>query len=182
MDKRAKINMLNELFAFPTIYAEFWNPPYKNLKVQSGDLVTPMTRVAGKFYLAWVLDIGTADICTGNKYLLQSIDNGKSAWWEDIAFNIFDRVELKKHPWWKWTDEQFEFKDKWMDYGKKHGNPLNPSTPKFNDYEVVMQMWDELAFDDELYNLRFDDYREVDFDDYIEYCHGCYENKYNTGD
>lgn len=109
---RARLAMLNKLLSFPTINQKDWEGGGLFTNPQIGDLVSLQSAPDSKWYVSWVVEI---DYRNGgwNRWLLESIDDASLCWWENVGFSIYKRDEIASHPEWRWTDKQFELRDRW---------------------------------------------------------------------
>lgn len=110
---RARISILSELLAFPTINQKDWNTKFLGEKdVQEGDLISLSSAPESKWYLSWVCEIDRYE--HASRYLLESIEDGKLCWWENVGISVYDRKRVSERPKWKWSDKQFAFQDRWQ--------------------------------------------------------------------
>tara|TARA_R110000796_G_scaffold250514_1_gene379586 strand:- start:6303 stop:6899 length:597 start_codon:yes stop_codon:yes gene_type:complete len=77
------------------------NPPI-------GSIVRLFCAPNTKWYLSWVIDKRDGEV------LLESIEDGATCWWSNVGYFYIPLKKIKERPTWKYTDRQFEFKDKWF--------------------------------------------------------------------
>lgn len=95
-----------------------------------GSLCVLMAAPDTKWYMSWLEEVKLADHGWHN-YLLRSIDDGSLCWWNNIALKWYPNAET--FPTWRWTDRQFEFKDKWIRATKKENDYFTiPNLPVFH--------------------------------------------------
>jgi hypothetical protein len=129
---RAKLAILGRLLSFPTISPKDWEGGIFQ-KPKVGDLVALQSAPDSKWYVSWVVEIDFRD--NGwNRWLLESIEDGHLCWWENVGFTIYKREELAKHPEWRWTDKQFELRDRWHRvFAKQDAYLTRPGIFAFNE-------------------------------------------------
>ena len=123
---RARIMILSELLAFPTIHGKDWYSDY-DVKPQVGDLVSMHSAAPSKWYLSWVREINLNN--GWPKYLLESIDDESLCWWENIGLTVYDRQRLKERHSWQWTDKQFQLSDRWRRVRKRRDEYIVVGVP-----------------------------------------------------
>ena len=109
---RARLAILSELLAFPTVTASRWDVGFADSRIQKGDLISICSGPPSKWFVSWLIDYEVRDDGFTH-YLLESIDDGELCWWTNVGINIYDRERVREHPTWKWTDKQFAFKNRW---------------------------------------------------------------------
>lgn len=134
---RAKLSILNDVCSFPTIRNKDWkdadyNPPIGSLVALS---CAPVT----KWYLSWVLEV--EKLKYGNRYLLQSIEDGTLCWWENVGLFIYDPERVSQSPEWRWNDKQFEFQDRWKKVCRRNDAYIVlPGVTTFHDDSVTLSL------------------------------------------
>jgi hypothetical protein len=132
---RARIAILSQMLAFPQIFAKDWKSDF-DVTVQTGDLISLNCAPDSKWYVSWVIEV-TYDARTGNRYLLESIEDGSLCWWGNVGVSIYN----KERVWdtWKWTDDQFALNDRWNRVCKRNDAYLvRPLRPVFNEDGSVL--------------------------------------------
>jgi hypothetical protein len=141
MKTKAKLEILSALLSFPTISQKDWESDIFHSEVKKGDLVSINCASPSKWYLSWVIDINDNNCYP--KYLLESIEDGESCWWDNIGINIYDREKVNRNPKWKWDDKQFGFNEKWnkVCYKINDAYIMLPELPIFNqDGSVILNV------------------------------------------
>jgi len=135
---RARIAILGEVLAFPSLGSVNWTFCYFDKEPQVGDLVSMNCASPSKYYLSWMREINQNNGWPA--YLLESIDDGELCWWSNIGLSYFDRKMITDRPSWKWDDEQFAFKDRWnkVCYKKNDAYIVIPCPPAFMDDGSVL--------------------------------------------
>lgn len=126
MHHRARVAILSHICSH-SLQQEIQGRPYPpprgsrfdlEAKPVVGDLVSLSGMIGpSSFYLAWVEEVGEA----GQTHLLRSVDDGDVAEWANIGFTVFDREQVAANPHWRWTDEQYEFNDRWAAVSRQAG-------------------------------------------------------------
>ena len=79
---------------------------------QIGDLVRLDSMRDPEYRLGWLMDVrGKPEDYL--EYLVKSVKTGKECWWGNVGISYMHRKTLNCHPEWRWTDEQFAFRDLW---------------------------------------------------------------------
>ena len=173
----ARISILSELMAFPTINQKDWLGSFDG-KAQVGDLVSLCSAPASKWYLSWVREIKPAKHDTG--YLLESIDDGELCWWSNVGLNVYDRERVKERPSWRWDDAQFAFSTRWRKVCKKYGAYIVlPCSPEFGDgNSVTLDVRIRHNFNDYSNPRTFPNWKKLTMKAMGEYYREC-EKEYN---
>jgi hypothetical protein len=130
---RAKLAILCRLLSFPTISQKDWEGGGIFPKPQIGDLVSLQSAPDSKWYISWVVEIDYRD-GGWNRWLLESIEDGHLCWWENVGFTIYKREKAAEHPEWRWTDKQFELRDRWhMVFTKQDAYLTRPGKFEFSE-------------------------------------------------
>lgn len=156
---RARLLILSELFAFPTISNRHWKSDLMEDKPQIGDLVSLTSAPPSKWYLSWFREY---DPNNGwPKYLLESIEDGELCWWENVGLNFYDRERVRKN--WQWDDKQFEFNDRWRKVCRRNDAYLIlPCQPEFNtDGSVLLDVRIRFQFSPYRNPRTFPDWKKV---------------------
>jgi hypothetical protein len=98
-----------------------------------GDLIRLESAPQSKWRLSWLADVRkhAGGDC---EYLCKSIVDGELCWWSNVGVSFLHRKTLENHPSWKWTDDQFDFNDRWHKACNRHDPYLyRPMTPVFNE-------------------------------------------------
>lgn len=134
---RAKIDILGWIMQNPNIRSKDWSSSFGD-KAVVGDLVALSSAPLTKWYLSWVIEVKNDQY--GGQYLLESIEDGSLCWWGNVGVHYFNREDVKELGYsWRWSDEQFKFRDKWQKACKK-GYMLRPLPPVFDDNGVIIRM------------------------------------------
>jgi len=98
-----------------------------------GDLIRLECAPQSKWRLSWLLEM--RKLPNGdNDYLCKSIVDGGECWWSNVGVSFLHRPTLESHPSWRWTDDQFDFNDRWLKACKRHDPYLyRPVPPDFNE-------------------------------------------------
>ena len=63
--------------------------------------------------------------------MLRSIETGNLCWWHNIGISFLDRDVVSDNPQWRWTDNQYKFKDKWVKTCEQMGYTMQPCRAEF---------------------------------------------------
>lgn len=97
---------------------------YQGDKVQVGDLVIPLSTPVSEWYLSWLKEIVQHEF--GRQYVLESLETGKECLWSNIGISYIDRETLARFPEWRWSDRQWEFRDRWFRNDDYDPRPVSP--------------------------------------------------------
>jgi hypothetical protein len=148
--KRARLAILNYIVAscksmkygdMPTCggFDKNYFTPYHgfsgDIVPQTGDLVTPTVAPHSEWYLSWYVEYISKGDHFEDIHVLESIETGRLCNWSNIGLDILCREVVKNHPEWRWTDKQYEFKDRWFRacYKKRDAYMTLPVPPTFHD-------------------------------------------------
>jgi len=176
---RARVSILSELLAFPTINQKDWDTG-RLKRAQVGDLVSISSGPPTKWYLSWVKKIEEGEDRFSHKYLLESIDDGELCWWSNVGLNIYSRDRVKGCVIWQWDDKQFAFNDRWNKACKKNGAYIVlPVLPVFGkEWSVVLNVRIRHRISDFRNPKTFPDWRKLTIKQMGEFYKECYA-KYN---
>ena len=136
---RARLSILSELLAFPTVNQKDWEP--FGVDVHKDDLVSLCSAPDSKWYVSWVRDIEPAGEFNCARYLLESIDDGELCWWSNVGINVYDRKRTDDRSSWKWNDKQFALYDRWMKVCKRNdAYIITPGEFLFDGDEVTLDV------------------------------------------
>lgn len=107
---RSRLVILSRLLSFPTINQKDWESDFMSAP-KVGDLVSLTSAPVTKFYVSWVVDTRKIKGSSEIEYLLESIDDRSLCWWSNVGFNTYKKDNIL--PYWKWSDKQFSFNDRW---------------------------------------------------------------------
>lgn len=132
---RARLIILNDLLAFPTINQKDWRAVFLSSdSVAVGDLVSINAAPVTKWYLSWVREIKEEHGL--KRYLLESVEDGGLCWWSNIGMNVYTRAN--ERPTWQWDDKQFAFNDRWRKVCKRNDAYIViPCQPEFEENNSV---------------------------------------------
>jgi hypothetical protein len=77
-----------------------------------GDLVRLDSMSDSRYRLGWLLAV-RGEPANYMEYLVKSAKTGTPCWWGNVGISYLHRKTRKAHPEWRWTDEQFAFRDLW---------------------------------------------------------------------
>jgi hypothetical protein len=144
---RARLKILSELFAFPTINQKDWDSACcVDAEAQVGDLVSLTSALPSKWYVSWVREIKHNLDRQGNvfstEYLLESIEDEALYWWSNVGLNIYNREKVKDRITWRWNDNMHAFNDRWRKACKRNDAFIVlPVLPVFGaDNEVTLNV------------------------------------------
>lgn len=160
---RARLAILNRLLSFPTIGQFKWEGSIF-AKPKIGDLVSLQSAPDSKWYLSWVVEIEFRE-GGWNRWLLESIEDNTLCWWENVGFSIYKKEELDLHPEWRWTDKQFELRDRWHRvFAKQDAYLTRPGKFEFTEdggLTVGVRERHDFGEDQFFYAKTFPDWKKV---------------------
>jgi hypothetical protein len=108
---------------------------YGGAAAQIGDLVLLTSANAGKWRLSWLDAVDSAN----EVYTCRSIEDQELCDWSNVGLSYFHRKTLDQHQEWKWSDQQFEFNDKWRKACFKWNDAYRylPCQPEFSPHGTV---------------------------------------------
>jgi len=131
---KARVVILSSLMAFPTINQKDWSGSMFGEDAIVGDLVSLCAAPASKWYLSWVREIDAG----GERYLLESIDDGELCWGSNVGLNVYNRERVRTSPTWRWDDNQFAFWGRWNKAcTRNNAYIVLPTLPVFVEDEAV---------------------------------------------
>ena len=178
---RARISILTELLSFPIIRGKDWTD---DRKPDPGSLVATSGAPETKWYLSWVVE---TELHEGgwHRYLLRSVEDGELSWWENVWLFRYSQERVQARPDWRWTDKQFDFRDRWhkVCYKQHDAYMVLPCRPTFHDNGSVTLSLRERhgGFRDHYkfhHERTFDSWRKTTMKMMSEfYLEGCAESK-----
>lgn len=129
---------------------------------QVGDLAALGSAPVSKWYLSWIIEIER--FATGNRYLLESIEDGELSWWENVGISYLEREVVLDHPEWRWTDRQHAFNDRWrmVCFKERDAYITLPTMPVFGDgFSVTLGTRTRFSLNDHRPVKTFPDWRKV---------------------
>lgn len=127
-----------------------------------GDLVALQSAPTSKWYLSWVHSLDVQQY--GNIYTLESVEDGELCNWSNVSVLVFNRTTTAAFPSWRWTNKQFEFRDRWraVCFKDRDAYITLPTDPVFgDDYAVTLGTRTRHSFDDHRPSKTFPDWRKV---------------------
>jgi hypothetical protein len=139
------------------------NPPIGSLCILKA---APFT----KYYLSWLKEIKQNENRFAERFLLESIEDGSLCWWSNVAIFHLPLETSDAYPKWRWTDDQFDFNDKWFRAVKKRDPYMTlPCTAIFEDKIVTLSTRQRHRISDYKAEKKFDDYRKVKVKDMLDF-------------
>jgi len=134
-----------------------------NGKPIAGDLVLLSSAPVSKWTLGWLVEIDLSNP-GWPRYLLESLEDGALAWWDNVGIAWLDREVLSYYPEWRWSDRQFAFKARWwrVCYRDKDAYIVRPLMPEFGEgFAVTLGTRTSHGMDDIRPTRSFPDWRKV---------------------
>lgn len=104
----------------------FHGDAFSNEIIKTGSLCVLQSAPDSRWYMGWLMETREGGI--GTEYLLKSIEDGSLCWWSNVGIKYYPKAD--EFPSWKWSDKQYDFKDKWFRATRKNNNyftkPLYP--------------------------------------------------------
>lgn len=174
-NQRARISILSELLAFPTISGKDWTSGTGRSNPAAGDLVSLCSAPDTKWCLSWCREV----VVTENgwqKFLLESLEDGELCWWTNVGVNVYSRERVSERPTWQWDDRQFAFNDRWnrVCYKEHDAYIVLPTLPEFKDTgAVILGVRIRHQFSDFRYSQEFPNWKKVTMKIMGEFYVGC---------
>lgn len=132
-------------------------------KAEPGDLVALQSAGPSKWYLGWLISREWPEGWAGEQYVIESIEDGQLCNWTNVGLIHYDRSQTKTHPEWRWTDQQFQFKDRWWNvcYKDRDAYIYLPTMPVFDGAAVEIGVRVRFGISSTVINKRFDNWRKV---------------------
>jgi len=135
-----------------------------------GSLCVPKSAPASKWYLSWLVEYKPGDWPV---YALESIEDGEVCNWSNIGLIAYNAAQVASHPEWRWTDEQFAFKDRWNRacYKKRDAYIYLPTFPVFDKEGdgVTLGVRVRFGLDERIPTRHFDNWRKVRIADMLAF-------------
>lgn len=145
-----------------------WTP---NRVPHVGSLIALQSMRERDFYLGWVhaVAIGQNEFVT--VYTVESLETGELIDWSNVSILECSRETTDKHPEWRWTDEQWAFKDRWdkLCYSERDAYIVLPIMPEFDGDAVTLGTRIRHGWWDRPPSKRFEQWSEVSDDDMLAY-------------
>lgn len=144
-------------------YRGFTSTGFSDDRAVAGDLVILQSAPASKWAIGWLLSVDESNP-GWPRYLIESLDDGAQAWWDNVGVDYLDREIVSNSPQWRWTDRQWAFRDRWtrLCYKAKNAHIVRPMQPEFGrGYEVTLGTRTSYGFDDIRPSRTFPDWRKV---------------------
>ncbi len=179
MKTKARLQMLNYIINFCTSknYGDglnsggfgdcYFEPKDKPIP---GDLVSLQSAPFSEWYLSWYREY-VEDNKLGGVHVLESIETGKLCNWSNVSFCVLNRKLVNDHTIWKWTDQQFRFKEKWFRacYKKRNAHTDLPCFPEFKeDQSVTLKIRKRFGLGDDR-SKQFSNWKKVLVKDMLEF-------------
>lgn len=130
-----------------------------------GSLVALKSMREPDFYLGWVHDV------KNTVYTVESLETGELIDWTNVSVLEYDSRTTDKHPEWRWTDEQWSFKDRWdrLCYKEREAYIVLPLFPEFDGDAVTLSTRIRHSWGDPPPSKRFDAWQAVTDNDMLAY-------------
>lgn len=128
-----------------------------------GDLVALQSAPFGKWYLGWLISKEWPEGWAGEQYLIESIEDGELCNWSNVGLIHYNRETVRNHPEWRWTDAQFDFKERWWNvcYKDKDAYIYLPTMPVFDDKGVELGVRVRFGISQTVIREHFPNWRKV---------------------
>lgn len=120
---------------------------------EPGDLVMLQSARPSDWHLSLYRESGPGEGFS-KQHLLESLKTGELSWWHNIAFHVIDLERCSISPRLEWSDDQFEFSDKFAKVYKKGGFYLEiPFIDRFDGDMVILKFRTRHNIDDRITEL-----------------------------
>lgn len=121
-----------------------------------GALVALQAAKESEWCLSWVLESQPED----DRWLLESVETGKLAWWSDVSFLEY-KGDIPES--WRWIDWQHEFNDKWLKVAYQNPDYYvnRPLPASFKDKVVTIGVRAAFGLDTIVVTKEFPNYLKV---------------------
>lgn len=160
-------SMGNKDRSFHGTYLNEQRPPIGSLVILNA---APYT----KYYLGWLRDIKQDDSRYSVQYLIESIEDGDTCWWNNVSIFYLPLEVTQNNFHWQWTDRQFEFKERWFNAcNKKRDAYITlPCFPIFlEDGGVILQTRTRFGLNDKKKNpsRQFKNWKKVTIKEMLDF-------------
>ena len=136
-----------------------------------GDLVSLQSAPVSEWYLSWYLEEIPRNDSFDTIHVLESVDTGELCNWSNVSFSVLNRSVVANHPEWRWSDKQYEFKDRWFNacYRKRNAYIDRPCKPEFREDGSVTLSTRKMFDYGEGSSRIFDNWKKVLVRDMLEF-------------
>jgi len=136
-----------------------------------GSLVALQSMRDPDFYLGWVHEVKVGKIGFDTVYTVESLETGELIDWSNVSVLEYDSRTTDEHPEWRWTDEQWSFKDRWdrLCYKERDAYIVLPLFPEFDGDAVTLGTRIRHGWGDPPPSKRFEAWQAVTDDDMLAY-------------
>jgi hypothetical protein len=130
--------------------------------LHKGDLLLLTGHRDPKWRMAWLNQVKSSH--RGTEYLVQSTcGEGEVTWIDNIDIAFFHRPTLKLHPEWRWTNEQHQLADQWMEcvMANRDTRLIAPMMPVFFGDSVRLNARGRFGISDFKPSKTISDFREL---------------------
>lgn len=130
--------------------------------LRAGDLLLLSGHRLPGWRMAWLKQVRTT--CRGPEYLVQSTrGEGEVICMDNIEVSYFHRPTLEQHPEWRWTNEQHQCADHWMDSVTQNRDTrlVAPMMPVFFGDSVQLKARGRFGITDFKPTMTIEDFRQL---------------------
>lgn len=136
--------------------------------LKPGDLLLISGHRRLEFRMGWLKQVRVA--CCGTEYLVQStMGEGQIDWLHNVEVSFFHRPTLEQHPEWRWTNEQHQLADRWMETVTQCRDTrlIAPVIPVFWGDSVRLKARGRFGISDFIPEKTITDFRELTQEDLL---------------
>jgi hypothetical protein len=130
--------------------------------LRPGDLLLISNHRDPKWRMAWLKRIRVTE--NGLEYLIQSTQGeGEITCMDNLSVSFFHRPTLAQHPEWRWTNEQHQLADQWLETVMDHRDTrlIAPMMPVFFGDSVVLKARGRFGISECRPEKTINDFREL---------------------
>ncbi|MFP3645190.1 hypothetical protein [Paraburkholderia sp. SIMBA_054] len=145
-----------------------------------GDLLLLAGHKQPKWRMAWLKKVRKSGMSA--EYLAQSVmGDGEQTWMSNVEVSHFHRPTLAQHPEWRWTNEQHQFADTWINVVSEHRNTqlIAPMMPVFLGDSVTLKARARFGLEDSKPSITLPDFRSISSEELLQ-CYDTLCQKHDT--
>lgn len=145
----------------PTLVLYGWECRVSQDDPKPGDLVMMTAAPMSEWHLSIFRERGEGNEFT-RENILESLKTGRLGRWHNVGFHVMNMEKLGLGDQWKWTDEQFDFQDKFRKVCKRGDYHMAlPFIDEFVGNMVYIKFRTRFSFNDKITSVPAFDYTKI---------------------